>query len=549
MKYSGKFFSVIFIMLITFLKMHAFKDLDINFEVIDEENKTCQTKRGDSYGVVSGNPNVKDSLTMYEYAMNFQNHKEYTVVAIGERSFMGNDNITYVSLPSTIQRIEDEAFGWCKKLSRAYLPRSLKKIGNKAFARCDSLTLISLPDSLIEIGNRAFTGCSVFLEKLIIPNSVEKIGKEAFQFCKGINEIIIGKSVKEIGGKAFYGNENVKNITCLADIPPKTDYGWDRMIDPEKILLFVPEASLDSYKNAPFWEDFANILPYYEEDDALDDFYVERCGPMAMSFQNDKEKIGLYSLKEKEFILEPEYDEIEVFGKSQEYFKVKNGDKWAIFSMEEKKMSPFSYDNIKGFSNSDDYKVEIGDKVGYYDNNKKKWLVDPKIYSDYKFLYGNVAVKKNGKWGIIDYSGKQIIPFLYEDIAKANSDDKLYKIKLNGNIGIATTSGKVIIAPNTFDDWEYKKGYIVTKKKGKVGVINSTTGKVIASPIYPILICKGNGNYIFGKYSPTGNKEFVAISEKGIILGSTRYISDRLLAEWVAKYTGRPVEVLEITAE
>jgi hypothetical protein len=64
-----------------------------------------------------------------------------------------------IDLPSSVNRIEDEAFKDCASLKRIVLPKTLKKIGGDAFKDCKLFESIVVPKSVKEIGKDAFSGC------------------------------------------------------------------------------------------------------------------------------------------------------------------------------------------------------------------------------------------------------------------------------------------------------------------------------------------------------------------------------------------------------
>lgn len=58
----------------------------------------------------------------------------------------------------------------------------------------------------------------------------------------------------------------------------------------------------------------------------------------------------------------------------------------------------------------------------------------------------NVVPKRNasGKYGFIDKSGKEVVPFKYDD-AGYNFEDGIIKVKLNAKYGFIDETGKVVI--------------------------------------------------------------------------------------------------------
>ena len=87
-----------------------------------------------------------------------------------------------------------------------------------------------------------------------------------------------------------------------------------------------------------------------------------------------------------------------------------------------------------------------------------------------------LKVKKNGKNGIINIEGKEIVPCEYEDIYELNGvKNSLITVK-NGKKGLTDTKGNIIIG-NEYKDIgsltsKYENGYIVQNNAGKFGVIS-----------------------------------------------------------------------------
>ncbi len=108
----------------------------------------------------------------------------YAVSQIGEFAFFMNTNITEITLPETIEVIDDYAFFKCSKLSKVSIEKnSTLRIGTSAFEGCISLREIVLPDTVTEIGERAFLSCSN-LDTVETGKTVDKIGAYAFGFVR-----------------------------------------------------------------------------------------------------------------------------------------------------------------------------------------------------------------------------------------------------------------------------------------------------------------------------------------------------------------------------
>ena len=68
-----------------------------------------------------------------------------------------------VTIPETVETVDDFAFLACASLQEVSFGASLKKIGTSAFQMCAMLSRVTLPESA-EIGENAFTDCSPNLE-------------------------------------------------------------------------------------------------------------------------------------------------------------------------------------------------------------------------------------------------------------------------------------------------------------------------------------------------------------------------------------------------
>ncbi|MCM1142014.1 MAG: leucine-rich repeat domain-containing protein [Muribaculum sp.] len=143
----------------------------------------------------------------------------------GEYNFTG---LTTVALPSSIKKLESDAFVDCYAIEKVLIP-SLDTWLNIAFENTGSnpliggnrqnnglyingnlLTVLTVPDSISEIGNYSFPYCKS-LEKIVMHDSVSNIGLEAFRGCSNLKEICFGDNVEKIDEWAFLGT----NIATL----------------------------------------------------------------------------------------------------------------------------------------------------------------------------------------------------------------------------------------------------------------------------------------------------------------------------------------------
>lgn len=80
---------------------------------------------------------------------------------IGKECFAGCKRLKKISLPCTLELIEDDAFAGCDKLVELYIPDSVRSIGFGAFAYCNSLRNVSLPEGVSISGKGVFAKCGL----------------------------------------------------------------------------------------------------------------------------------------------------------------------------------------------------------------------------------------------------------------------------------------------------------------------------------------------------------------------------------------------------
>ena len=209
--------------------------------------------------------------------------ESYRVVEIGDDVFAWNTSIRTVTLPPSLQTIGKRAFQGCDSLVSINL-ENVKKIGVDAFNSCDLLKSVDL-SSLFFIDEHTFSSCYAlesvkisekttsigydafwYCERLfsvIIPDGVESIGDNAFENC-GLRKLTLGKNVKTIGDNAFASCSELLEIHSLAVEPPAYLRG-----SPDGVLfsgisntygiLYVPEGSVDAYRQADEWGNFVSI--------------------------------------------------------------------------------------------------------------------------------------------------------------------------------------------------------------------------------------------------------------------------------------------------
>ena len=137
------------------------------------------------------------------------NGKSYTVTKIGMGAF--NSTLEEVTLPPTLDEIEDSAFFKCSSLTEITIPEGVTKIGTNAFYGCSQLTSITIPRTIKNM-DTAFPS-NPKLSQVTLTNGIYRISSSAFKDCTGLTEIKVPTSVYEICSDAFNGCTGLTSVT------------------------------------------------------------------------------------------------------------------------------------------------------------------------------------------------------------------------------------------------------------------------------------------------------------------------------------------------
>jgi len=126
------------------------------------------------------------------------------VTTIGASAFYECDQITEISIPSTLLSIGEGAFNCSVKLEAIDLPEGLITIADYAFIDCWALRDVVIPSTVETIGRSAFAYCKN-ITKITVPEKVTEIGKYTFTDCTSLTSISLPKGLTSIGQYAFNG--------------------------------------------------------------------------------------------------------------------------------------------------------------------------------------------------------------------------------------------------------------------------------------------------------------------------------------------------------
>ena len=142
-----------------------------------------------------------------------------------------NSSLTYVTLPSTLKTIGQQAFIYCNQLKeliipdgvetispslaayttslvKVVLPSSLKKIESLAFRSSAISCDIVIPEGCTEIQQHAFAGTSV--TSVVVPSTLEKIETSVFKDCLSLTKVHY--KAKTVGGNMFQNCDAISEL-------------------------------------------------------------------------------------------------------------------------------------------------------------------------------------------------------------------------------------------------------------------------------------------------------------------------------------------------
>ena len=210
------------------------------------------------------------------------------VGVIGDSAFYCCDSLTSITIPDSVSWIKFGAFSGCSSMARVDISDlsawckinyfgSVESLssnplsnGAKLYLNNTEVTELTIPDSVTSIGYFAFQGCSS-LTRVTIPDSVTKIGAYAFSGCSNLTSVYISEYVEEIYYAAFNICSSLKEVYCRPKVPPtrvSSAIGgglsfWHAFASDKDFKIYVPTASVEAYKTASCWSDYAdNIVGY-----------------------------------------------------------------------------------------------------------------------------------------------------------------------------------------------------------------------------------------------------------------------------------------------
>lgn len=241
--------------------------------------------------------------------------KEYTVVAIGRASFKGNQYIEYVTLPSTIKIVQEDAF---RESSIKFLDFTQivalhdVKIEKGMCYECMMLESVHLASGILELPDFAFYK-AIRLNEINTPHRLQRIGDSVFEKCESLMHFDFTNDITEIGNKAFLGtnityaeigyrvnlvgNQAFKsiNLSTLVVFNEKAELGEDVISGERRVTVYVKGNEMS--KNALYVIFKISSIHYV----VIDDFtLLEKSGIKYLTFEQNVARVVGYNDTELE---------------------------------------------------------------------------------------------------------------------------------------------------------------------------------------------------------------------------------------------------------
>lgn len=201
------------------------------------------------------------------------------------------------------------------------------------------------------------------------------------------------------------------------------------------------------------------------------------------------------------------------------YFAAYNDSKWGVINSKGEWLSDISYDEMVVVPDKTKNIFIVTYDVDYANGTYKTKAVNDKneqLFSNYDNVNAIInynstddiwynsdvlTYQKDGKYGLIDFNGNQVLNSEYDEIVSLSGILKNVIVKKSGNVGLYNTSSKTMTIPTEYASIEafgetYNDGYIVKDLNGKFGLISSDGKQVLENKYDQIVKVIGGDKYV-----------------------------------------------------
>ena len=199
-----------------------------------------------------------------------------SVKFIGEGAFFQNTTLGNVILSDNIETIGANAFYQCTALS-IDITGKLSKIeslnGGGAFYQTQIYGDVIMPklNSITTIYYSSKDFQETKIDRILdlgtlatFPDGFEVGYRGTFAHCESLTMTIIPSTLTDFEKSTFYGDTSLEVVVCKASTPP-TLYASTFKSTNSTFKIFVPATSVEAYKTAEVWVDFAERIKAIED--------------------------------------------------------------------------------------------------------------------------------------------------------------------------------------------------------------------------------------------------------------------------------------------
>lgn len=174
--------------------------------------------------------------------------------------------------------------------------------------------------------------------------------------------------------------------------------------------------------------------------------------------------------------------------------------------------------------NTGDYKTRVLNKDGreIISGFEKVQAIENYKNSEVWYESNILKYEKDGKWGLIDFSGKEIVSNNYDKIYAIPGISKSIIIEKDGLLGlVSNTLGEIIIDPDYAEISSltdtYDNGYLVKNKDSYYGIITADKKTILECKYDKISPVTGNDMYVVNEQGKTKliNKDGSTVLDSG----------------------------------
>ena len=201
------------------------------------------------------------------------------------------------------------------------------------------------------------------------------------------------------------------------------------------------------------------------------------------------------------FIIRNVFKQREKVTKNYQYFALYAQNKWGVMNQDGEEVITPSYQEMIIIPDEEKEvficTYDVDDQTGTYKtkviNSKNEEIfteydqveaIDNMDKNNNLWYEKNVLkVSKNGKYGLIDFNGKELLPIEYDEITTLDGMENSVLVKKDGKVGLVNDNGSIIIDANYKEikplGETYKEGYITIDESDKYGVVSATKRPIL----------------------------------------------------------------------